>query len=64
MSDPLTNIGERVERDMITALGTVLVAELCAVDRILDHQGINQISISYEKVTGFTQVVYRSIITP
>lgn len=55
-SDPLTSIGERVERDMITALGTVLVAELCAVGRILDHQGINQISISYEEVTGLTEV--------
>jgi hypothetical protein len=49
--DPLTNIGEGVDGDMVPALDAVLVAEVFALDRILDHRGIIEISIPYEEVS-------------
>jgi hypothetical protein len=55
--DPLTNSREGFDGDMASVLGSVLVAELFAVDRILDHRGIISISIPYEEVPITEEVV-------
>jgi acid stress-induced BolA-like protein IbaG/YrbA len=55
--DPLTNSREDVDGDMAPALSSVLVAELFAVDRILNHQGIIPISVPYEEVSITEEVV-------
>lgn len=55
--DPLTNIGgEGVNAEMVSVLCSVLVAELYAVDHILNHRGIIQISISYEEISNSEKV--------
>jgi hypothetical protein len=45
MRDPLTNIKEDFDAEIIPTLNSVLVAELCTLDRILDRQGIMKVSI-------------------
>jgi hypothetical protein len=45
MRDPLTNIKDNFDAGIIPTLNSVLVAELCTLDRILDHQGIMKVSI-------------------
>jgi acid stress-induced BolA-like protein IbaG/YrbA len=55
--DPLTYSREGVDGDMAPALGSVLVAELFAVDRILNHRGIISISVPCEEVSITEDVV-------
>ncbi|KZF20943.1 hypothetical protein L228DRAFT_223072 [Xylona heveae TC161] len=48
MRNPTTQICDKVESELITALTTLLYADFSIVDDILDRQGIIQVSVPYE----------------